>query len=365
MTDTHLHLEVDRKDFAATRLVQEPLAELSPGQVRLRIERFALTANNVTYAAVGDALGYWDFFPAEAGWGRVPAMGWGEIVASAHPDVAAGGRTFGWFPMSRYLDLAVSTTDAGLRDEGTHRSAHAPVYRGYTATDRDPLYEPGGDGEDRHALLRGLFLTAFLADDFLAEQAYFGASRVILLSASSKTAVGLAQCAAARKVGEVVGVTSARHTGFVSGLPWYDRVVPYDAIDALPVDADAICVDMAGNGDVLARVHARLGDRLRHSMAIGMSHHGAPGRPQGLVGPEPAFFFAPTQVGKRMQDWGPEEYAKRVREALSRFVDASRTWLTVTRSHGADAVAGIWRAALAGQVAPNVGHVVSMWDATR
>ena len=36
---------------------------LAQGQVRLRVERFALTANTVTYATTGDTLGYWDFFP--------------------------------------------------------------------------------------------------------------------------------------------------------------------------------------------------------------------------------------------------------------------------------------------------------------
>ena len=85
----NLHLEIDRGHLATTRLTGEALAELSPGQVRFRIERFAVTSNTVTYAVTGDVLGYWDFFPAtEPGWGRVPAMGWAEVVASKHPDVA-------------------------------------------------------------------------------------------------------------------------------------------------------------------------------------------------------------------------------------------------------------------------------------
>ena len=62
---------------------------LAAGQVRFRIERFAVTANTVTYATTGDILGYWDFFPTgEPDWGCVPAMGWAEIVESQHPDVA-------------------------------------------------------------------------------------------------------------------------------------------------------------------------------------------------------------------------------------------------------------------------------------
>jgi hypothetical protein len=76
MSDTTIHLEIDRKDYSHTRLRQEPLGDLRPGQIRFRIERFALTANNVTYAIVGDMLGYWNFFPTKDGWGRVPVMGW-------------------------------------------------------------------------------------------------------------------------------------------------------------------------------------------------------------------------------------------------------------------------------------------------
>ena len=53
MTD----VEVRRDDFRATRVV-----EGAEGIVR--IDRFALTANNVTYAVMGDALSYWQFFAA-------------------------------------------------------------------------------------------------------------------------------------------------------------------------------------------------------------------------------------------------------------------------------------------------------------
>ncbi len=37
---------------------------LAPGEVLLRIDRFSLTTNNITYAAFGDAMmKYWSFFP--------------------------------------------------------------------------------------------------------------------------------------------------------------------------------------------------------------------------------------------------------------------------------------------------------------
>ena len=39
---------------------------LSDGEVLARIDRFALTANNVTYGVMGERIGYWKFFPVEA-----------------------------------------------------------------------------------------------------------------------------------------------------------------------------------------------------------------------------------------------------------------------------------------------------------
>lgn len=357
---TTTHLEVDRKDYSRTRLRQEPLAELRPDQVRFRVERFALTANNVTYAVVGDMLGYWKFFPTKDGWGRVPAMGWGEVVASTHADVPVGGRYYGWFPMSETIDMAVSPTGEGLRDEGEHRTGHAPVYRTYAATDRDPFYQAGPETEDRQALLRGLFLTAYLADDFLGEHDYYGASRLVVLSASSKTAIGLAQRAAKRGTVEVVGVTSARNVAFVEGVGGYDRVVVYEDIGGIPIEGEAVCVDMAGNSAVLERVHAHFGDTLRFSMGIGLSHHGAPRGVPPSTGPTPEFFFAPTQAGKRLQEWGPQKYRERLVGALNEFVDASRGWLEIERVFGADNLRAAWARTLSGEVPPSRGLIGSL-----
>ena len=36
---------------------------LAEGEVRWAIRDFALTANNITYAAFGEAMHYWAFFP--------------------------------------------------------------------------------------------------------------------------------------------------------------------------------------------------------------------------------------------------------------------------------------------------------------
>ena len=363
MHTRNLTLQVDRARHGVTRTVESDLPSLAPGQVRFRVERFAVTANTVTYATTGDLLGYWDFFPTgDPAWGCVPAMGWAEIVESRHPDVPTGSRYYGWYPMARYVDMTVTPTADGVRDDGAHRAAHAPVYRAYVATDRDAFHQSGDDAEDRHALLRGLFITGWLAEDYFADNDWFGARRVLVLSASSKTAIGFAHCADARTGLEVIGVTSARNHAFTHALGCYDEVVTYEDIAAIPADAPIVCIDMAGSGPVLAAVHSHFGDQLTHSMAIGRSHHDAPARTKELPGPKPAFFFAPTQVKKRVQDWGPRGYQERVATAVKQFVDWSRGWLRVQHSGGAAATAATWSEVHAGHVAPDVGHIVSLWD---
>jgi NADPH:quinone reductase-like Zn-dependent oxidoreductase len=339
--------------------------------VRLRVDRFAVTANNITYAVFGDVLGYWDFFPTEdATYGRVPAMGWGTVVESRADAISLGRRFYGWYPMSSHVVFTPTATKDGFRDDGAHRQPHAPVYRAYVATDADPMYpelgehgEGAADGEDRHALLRGLFLTGFLAEEFFADgggsgETYFGASRVIVLSASSKTAIGFAQRAHARGGIHVVGVTSAANRQMVEDLGFYDQVVSYDDIDTIPTDGGAVSIDMAGNPSSLAAVHQHFGGGLAYSMTVGRSHHDAPpAAASEMSGPEPQLFFAPSEVSRRQEQWGRSDYAQRCAGALAEFVAGSHDWMRVEHRIGPDATQAAWADVYAGAVAPSVGVV--------
>jgi hypothetical protein len=90
---------VDRSDFAKTTIQTAPLAA-EPGEALLAVESFALTANNLTYALMGDSAHYWDFFPADAGWGRIPVWGFGRVVSPTTSGLSPGERLYGYFPMS-------------------------------------------------------------------------------------------------------------------------------------------------------------------------------------------------------------------------------------------------------------------------
>ena len=134
----NLDFLVNKANWRETRTESSPVSnDLDPGKVLFRVDRFALTANNITYAGAGDLLGYWRFFPAEEGWGRLPVMGCGAVVASTHSEVAVGTRCFGFFPMSHYLVIEPSTVSAAnITDGAPHRArihalpCYAPIVEG-------------------------------------------------------------------------------------------------------------------------------------------------------------------------------------------------------------------------------------------
>lgn len=356
--------EIDRGDFRRTRFVEAPVPAVSgDGQVLLRVDRFALTANNVSYALTGDMLAYWSFFPAGDGFGRVPAMGFADVVESRHPEVKTGERFFGFYPMGSHLLVeAAETTRGSFVDAAAHRRDTALAYRQYLRTTADSQYEAGR--EDAILLLRGLFLTSFLVEDFLFDNDGFGAGRVLVSSASSKTAIALAFCLSRRGV-RAIGLTSERNLAFCRGLGCWDEVLPYEAIAQIDAGSPATFVDHSGDREVVGGVHRRLGDALRHSAVVGATHWSGKRPERNLPGPPPAFFFAPTQLEKRRAEWGPEGFERRLGEAWRAFVAFSDGWLRVVRGRGRAAMERAWGDVLEGRARPEEGHVVSLADGGR
>ena len=354
-----LDFQVNRDDFRDCRVVPgQPLETLSEGQVLFAVDRFALTSNNISYAAAGDLLNYWGFFPAPDRWGRIPAMGFGDVLDSRNPEVPVGTRCFGFFPMSRHLVIDARANPNGMIDGAAHRAEHAPVYRTYSLVERDPLYR--AEREDQIMLLRGLFMTSFLVDDLLGEEGFFGAETAIITSASSKTSIALAHLLARRARGKVIGLTSARNREFVEGLGCYDEVVLYDELPSLPDERPAVMIDMAGNGDVVAAVHERLGDQLRYSCSVGATHWESKPRPTDLPGPQPEFFFAPARIVKRTEDWGGAGLQERLGRAWEEFSAFSDEWMRITRHRGPEALETTYLDLLSGRIDPRDGHIMSL-----
>src|SRR6201995_3244219 len=256
---------VARDDFESGKTIATTIPDsdaLPQDALLVKVDRFAFTANNITYAVLGDELKYWQLFPAPKDFGNIPVWGFGDVIASTHPAVAAGERLFGYFPMATHLVIeAGDVGKRGLRDAAAHRQGVSPVYNSYARVGSDPAF--AGRKGDYEALARPLFMLSFLVDDFLAENDFFGAASVMLSSASSKTAIGLAHLLHhLRKKVRVIGLTSAANAGFVASLGCYDEVVTYDRIAYLPANMPVALVDMAGNSELRAKLHHHFGEQM-------------------------------------------------------------------------------------------------------
>jgi hypothetical protein len=350
---------IKRDDLRECRVADSEVPEITAGQALLRIDRFGLTANNVTYAVMGDAMSYWDFFPAADGWGRVPMWGFAEVERSEAKGVEAGTRVYGYLPPSSYLAVTpVSVAGGGFVDGSSHRAALPSAYHHYLTTEADRFYRP--DSEDIQALLRPLFYTSFLIDDQLADQGLTERGPIVISSASSKTAIAAAFLLAQRDGVELVGLTSPRGAEFVAGLGIYGSVVTYDAIGGLD-RGPVTYVDVAGDGAVRQAVHSHYGDQLAHSMAVGVTHWEEFGAGAGeLPGPAPTLFFAPDRVVKRSSDWGPAGLEQRVADAWHPFCEWTAGWLEVKPGQGFEAVRDAYLDVLEGRVDPRAAHVISL-----
>jgi hypothetical protein len=351
---------VKRDDLRECRIAEAEPPAIEDGEALLRVDTFGLTANNVTYAVMGEAMSYWKFFPAPDGWGRVPIWGFAEVERSEADGLEPGTRVYGYLPPSSHLAVTVAdATERGFVDASPHRASLPSAYHRYLASATDPFYRP--ETEDVQMLLRPLFFTSFLIDDQLADDGLVGRGPILISSASSKTAIAAAFMLAQRTGVELVALTSPRSAEFVDGLGIYGRTVTYDAIDSLE-PGPATYVDVSGDGEVRRSVHDRFGDRLAHSMAVGLTHWeelGAGGEGE-LPGPTPTLFFAPDRVVKRSADWGQAGLETRVAEAWHPFCEWIGGWLEVVRGEGFEALQRAWLEVLEGKVAPSRAHVLKL-----
>jgi Protein of unknown function (DUF2855) len=356
-------LIVNMQQLADTRLVTTDDTPLADGDIRVRVEQFSFTSNNITYAAFGHLMKYWQFFPTgQDGWGTVPVWGFGTVVQSSHSGVAVGERLYGYWPFASHATLSPGRLAEGsLVDTAAHRQELHAVYNHYTRTSADPFYT--ADSEDIQALMRPLFTTSFLIDDFLADNTFFGADTMLLSSASSKTAYGTAHCLHQRAGIEVIGLTSQRNKAFCESLGCYSRVLTYEQLDQIAADAACVYVDFAGNADLRRAIHTRF-SRLAYSCSIGGTHVDQLGNGKDLPGPKPVLFFAPAQIKKRYADWGAPAFGQTLVKAWNSFCATvskpQAPWMTVQHHAGPAAAQAAYAQVLAGQGDARVGHIVSL-----
>jgi len=322
--------EVQKSAFTNHRLVETEDAPLGNGHVRLKVDAFSFTANNITYAAAGDTIGYWQFFQTgEEDWGVIPVWGFANVLESNMKDIPVGARYFGYFPPAATIDMEPTrVSESGFIDNIAHRRALPPGYNRYRRMDTDPAYDPATDNE--RMLLWPLHITSFCLWDALSHADWHGAEQILILSASSKTSIGLAfalhEDANAPKV---IGLTSPSRTDFVDGLGYYDQTLGYNATDQIDTSVPTVIVDMSGNRKLLGELHSALGDQMRFTHQVGLTHWDETQGTDGLILDRSAFFFAPGHIQMRYQDWGAEKFEARSGAFMMKSASASRDWLNV------------------------------------
>lgn len=364
MQTANTTLLVNRSDFSDVEMVQQPETELANAHIRVEIGPFALTANNITYMAVGDLIGYWKFFDPKAygidrpAMGRMPVWGYGSVVESKCADIEIGTRIYGFFPVAERIDLKpVHGTKTSFQDGTAHRTDLHSIYNTYTKIAADPSFVP--ELEALQPILRPLFTTSFLIDNFFAEEDFFGAEQIIIISASSKTALGTAFCLKQRGV-RTIGLTSPGNVDFVKSTGFYDQTVAYDDVAQLKKGMKTALIDMAGNGDVNAALYRHFGAEIVHNCMVGKSHwEGAP-PPKIQAGAPPIMFFAPDCAKTLLAKWGPAEFAQNLGAKWMPFCQSSRDWLSVETYQGEANLLANYHELLAGRASPALGQLFKL-----
>lgn len=334
----------------------------APGEVILKPDHFALTTNNITYAAYGDSMRYWDFYPSgEADWGQMPVWGFANVVASAVAGIEVGARYYGYYPIATYARLRAEATPRGLRALDAHRAELPTPYNQYALCAADPYYSPAH--EDLQALLKPLYLTSAMLADFLIDNDFFGARRLVFSSASSKTAYCTLFCLEGRDI-ECVGLTSPGNIAFVEQLGCYNSVLAYQDLERLDASVPTVYVDFSSDLTLRDRVHAHFGEQLLYSCVAGSAQSTEEAQYKAASGPEPKMFFAPIQMRKRNVDWGSGGVSRYVGEGMVKFygrVAASGTRLVeVVHSEGYEATAEIISGLVQGRLPPQQGQIVRL-----
>ena len=359
-------LLVNRSDFSDLAIVKDENYKIKEGFIRVEIGPFALTSNNITYMVVGDQIGYWNFFDPKnygiemEGFGRMPVWGYGRVTHTKCQDFSAGSLIYGFFPIAKEIDLKpIKVTEFGFQDGNEHRQGLHPVYNTYNFTSKDPSFQT-----DRlfhlNPVLRPLFTTSFLIDDFLADENFFGAEQVLLLSASSKTAMGTAYCLQQRGGIKVAGLTSEGNKPFTEKTGFYHEVYNYDTITDMNPDIKTVVVDMAGNGTVMNTVYDHFEENIVYNCMVGKSHWqgAAPTTPK--LGAPAKMFFAPDRVKLRMKDWGGQAFAKNLAARWLPFCETAKDWLDIETSHEVTDLLKTYKNFLDGKASPAKGYLFKL-----
>ena len=361
-----LQFQVEKNKFInhAIEEIPEEQLTLATDEIKVKVDLFSFTSNNITYAVSGAIIRYWEFFPPVGkqteGWGVIPVWGFADVVESKADGIPVGDRIFGYFPPASHLKMkAGHITTKRFIDVTEHRSTLPPTYNLYRRVLSEPNYDQKLD-RDR-ALFYPLYITSFCLWDSLQENSCFGAEQIIILSASSKTSIGLAYGLYSDNTApKTIGITSERNRDAVVKLGLYTEVYTYEQLADVDRKTPSVIVDMSGNNAVLVDLHKRLGDLMKFTFKVGLTHWKESNPNEGIIRERSKFFFAPSHIQKRIEDWGASEFDQKTSQFIVDAVATTKTWLQYKTLDGLADLAEVYPTVCNGTLAANQGLIVSM-----
>ena len=361
-----VQFEVKKNNFIKNRIVEVPENELEllNGEILVHVDLFSFTSNNITYAVSGEIIRYWEFFPSSGkqsdGWGIIPVWGFADVIESRADVIPVGDRVFGYFPPATHLKLKPGKiTLMGFEDLSEHRSNLPKTYNIYRRVLSELNYDRKFD-RDR-SLFYPLFVTSFCLWDSLQENNWYGADQVLILSASSKTSIGLAYGLHIDATAPMtIGITSTRNLQNVKKLRLYDQILTYDQLNDLDTTIQTTIVDMSGNNIVVASLHKRLGDLMKFTVKVGLTHWKELNPNKDIIKDRSNFFFAPSYIQKRIEDLGGDEFDKKITQFLLEAISETRKWLEYNNLYGLDSLTQLYPSVCDGEIPANQGLIVKM-----
>lgn len=350
-------VKIKKRNLDIINIDSDSIDQLNEGEVLLEIDKFAFTANNITYAVLGEKFNYWKFFPAGEEHGIIPVWGYADIVESTVDNLKVGERIYGYFPMASHLVISVDRLNPyGFIDASAHRKELPVVYNYYERVAEVPYQTP--IIEAPYMLFQPLYVTSFLIADYYTSNEYFGAENMVLTSASSKTSIALAYLINQQENDiKTIGLTSPDNVAFVLSLGCYDEVYSYDEIADINLGPTCI-VDFSGNKEIMISLQEKLLPQLKFSSAVGMSHWD-----KGGISEKYPFktevFFAPFHAKQKQTEWGPKEFKMKLDSALYPFLAWSLEWMNINSISGSENILEKYHEVLQGKMNPQDGIVMS------
>ena len=356
--------QTNKEDITQSRLIQAPINTAGDNEVLVKVDRFAFTANNITYAAMGDPLQYWQFFPPHGEdakkWGIIPVWGFADVIESNNTELPVGERLFGYFPPANELVIKPTrVTPASLTDGSAHRAQLPPTYNMYQRVKHELGYDKANDKQ--RMLLFPLHMASFCLYDLIKSNDWFGAEQVVIISASSKTSIGLAYGLTDDKdAPHIIGLTSDHHLDFVNSIDAYDSVLSYDNLEQIDASKPTVIVDMSANADLLSRLHTHLGDNMRYTSNVGLTHWDESRGADGIIKERSHQFFAPSHMQQRIKEWGFDEFNKRSMGYIMKSAAKTTPWLKIKELAGLNSLEEVYQNICDGKIGPDEGLVVVM-----